>query len=74
MVMSLIAFGPLHGSPPSLGTALLAIGAGTVGFLNIVLHVVVRKRRDFSWPMLLFHCVVLLFFIVLGFIQLFKVW
>jgi hypothetical protein len=67
-------FGPLHGAPPSLGIALLAIGAGAVGFLNIILNVVVRKRRDFSWGKLLFSCAVLLFLTVVGFIQLFKVW
>jgi hypothetical protein len=69
-----MTFGPLHGAPPSLGTALLGIGLGVVGFLNIILKVVVRKRRDFSWPMLLFACAILSLFIVVGFIQLFKVW
>jgi hypothetical protein len=72
--MSLMIFGPLHGAPPSFGTALLAIGAGTVGFLSIIFNVVVRKRRDFSVGKLLFVCAVLLFLTVVGFIQLFKVW
>jgi len=67
-----MTFGPLHGAAPSLGTALLAIGAGVVGFLNIVLNVVVRKR-DFGWGKLLFSSAILLFLIVVGFIQLFKV-
>jgi hypothetical protein len=69
-----MAFGPLHGSPPSLGTALLAIVAGVVGFLNIIWNVVVRKRRDFTWGKLLFFVAVLLFLTVGGFIQLSKVW
>ena len=67
-------FGPLHGASPSMGTALLAIGAGVVGFLSILLNVVVRKRRDFALGKLLFTCAVLLFLTVVGFIQLFKVW
>jgi hypothetical protein len=69
-----MTFGPLHGGPPSLGAALLAIGVGVVGFLNIILSVVVRKRRDFSLPMLLFACAILLFFTVGGFVQLLKIW
>jgi len=72
--MSLVSFGPLHGAPPSWGTALLGIGVGVAGFLNILLNIVVHKRRDFTWPMLLFACAVLLFLTVGGFIQLFKVW
>ena len=70
--MSLMAFGPLRGAPPSLGTALLAIGVGVAGFLNIVLNVVVRKRRDFNRWKMLFHCAVLLFITIVGVMQLFQ--
>jgi hypothetical protein len=66
--------GPLNGDPPSLGTALLAIGAGVVGFLSILWNLVVRKRRDFTWGKLLFVCTVLMFLTIVGFIQLSKVW
>lgn len=66
--------GPLNGAPPTLGTALLVTAVGFAGLLNIILKVVVRKRRDFTWPQLLFHCAVLLFLIIVGLTGLFKVW
>jgi hypothetical protein len=71
--MLLMTFGPLHGAPPSLGTALLAVGAGVVGFLSIFVNVVVRKRRDFRLGKLLFVCAVFLFLTVVGVMQLFRI-
>jgi hypothetical protein len=67
-------FGPLQGAPPSLGTALLGIGVGVVGFLNIIFKVFVRKRRDFTWQQMLLSCTVLLFLTIVGLIELIKVW
>jgi hypothetical protein len=72
--MPSIILGPLHGDQPSLGTALLAIGAGLAGFASIMINVVLRGRRDFSWVTFAFLCVVLLFLTILGVTQLLKVW
>jgi len=71
--MALMTFGPLQGAPPTVGTAVLAMGAGVVGFAWIFLNVVVRKRRDFTWPKLLFVCTVLLFLTICGVMQLFQI-
>lgn len=71
--MSLMIFGPLHGAPPSLGTALLVPGAGVVGSLSIVLNVVVCKRPDFNRGKLLFVCAVFLFLTIIGVMQLLQI-
>jgi hypothetical protein len=73
--MQMIIFqGLLHGTPPTLGTALLVTAVGIAGLLNIILKVAARKRRDFTWPQLLFHSAIVLFLVVVGLIGLFKFW
>jgi len=71
--MSLDVFGPVPPGPPSLVGGLVLVGVGIVGFLSILLQLLSRKRRAVNARKMMFFTAILLFFIVIGLVELFHV-
>jgi hypothetical protein len=68
-----MAFGPVPPGPPSLIGALVLLGMGVVGSISTLLHVVGSGLREVKWQKLLLFCLVDLFFILGGLIELSKI-
>jgi hypothetical protein len=67
-----VALGPLHGAPPSLTSALLALGGGIVGLAWLLVNLAIHRTSPKNWRTIVLFCVVLLFLTVGGVIQLFE--
>lgn len=68
--MPLDVFGPVPPGPPSLVGALVLVCVGIVGFLSILLQLTGRNRRTFNKRKMIFFAAILLFFIVIGLVEL----
>lgn len=68
--MSVEMFGPVPPGPPSLVGAMVLVGVGLVGFLSIIFSLLSRKGRAFNTRKMVFFAVILVFFIVIGLVEL----
>jgi hypothetical protein len=71
--MPFIAFGPLQGAGPSVGSAILSIATGLGGLGYILFNLIAGTKKDVSRWKIGFFLMVLLFITASGIVQLFEV-
>jgi hypothetical protein len=72
-MIAILIQGLVPPGPSTVFGALFLIGVGLLGFLSLLQTLQKGRGRQPGWPKIVFFCVVLLFFIVAGLIELAKV-